>query len=45
MLLVSTLIPVILGIILGHIVQGFRKIFGTGVAALLLLLGWNIGQG
>ena len=43
MLLVSTLIPVILGIILGNIVQGFHKISGTGVAALLPLLGWNIG--
>lgn len=43
MLLVSTLIPVILGIILGNIDQEFNKSFGPGVAALLLLLGWNIG--
>lgn len=43
MLLVSTLIPVILGIILGNIDQEFNKSFGPGVTALLLLLGWNIG--
>lgn len=45
MSLISTLIPVILGIILGNIDQEFHKLFGPGVAALLPLLGWNIGQG
>lgn len=43
MSLISTLIPVILGIILGNIDQEFHKLFGPGVAALLPLLGWNIG--
>lgn len=42
--LVSTLIPVIAGMILGNLDPEFHKLFGPGVSALLPLLGWNIGQ-
>lgn len=43
--IISTILPLILGMILGNLDKDFSKIFGTGVTVLLPLLGWNIGQG
>ncbi len=41
---ISTLIPLAIGVALGNIDQGFKAMFVPGVAASLPLLGWNIGQ-
>lgn len=43
--IISTILPLILGMILGNLDKDFSKIFGTGITVLLPLLGWNIGQG
>ncbi|MGO4936771.1 2-keto-3-deoxygluconate permease [Fundicoccus sp. Sow4_H7] len=43
--IVSTFIPLIIGIVLGNIDQEFNTIFGTGVSVLTPILGWNLGQG
>lgn len=42
---VSTLIPLIAGLILGNIDSSFRDLFGSGVSLLIPILGWNLGQG
>lgn len=42
---ISTLIPLIVGIILGNLDSGFKKLFGSGVSVLIPVLGWNLGQG
>ncbi|MBG9983433.1 2-keto-3-deoxygluconate permease [Aerococcaceae bacterium DSM 111022] len=41
---ISTLIPLGIGIILGNLDSGFKDLFVPGVGATLPLLGWNIGQ-
>lgn len=43
--IVSTLIPLILGIILGNLDKDFSGLFGKGIGVLIPVLGWNIGQG
>lgn len=43
--LITTLIPLIIGIVLGNIDQEFGKVFSPGIGAILPLLGWNLGQG
>lgn len=42
--IVSTLVPLLVGIILGNIDEGFTALFSPAVGALLPLLGWNLGQ-
>ena len=42
---ITTLIPLIVGIILGNIDTDFAKVFTPGIGAILPLLGWNLGQG
>ena len=41
----TTLIPLIVGLILGNIDTDFSKVFTPGIGAILPLLGWNLGQG
>lgn len=41
----SALLPIGLGMILGNIDKKFAALFGPGVAVLIPLMGWNIGQG
>lgn len=43
--LVTTLIPLIVGMVLGNIDTEFATIFRPGIGVLLPLLGWNLGQG
>lgn len=43
--ILSTILPLIIGMILGNIDPDFRGLFGGTVAILLPLLGWNMGQG
>lgn len=43
--IISTLIPLLLGILLGNLDKGFIDMFAKGVPVLLPILGWNIGQG
>ena len=43
--IISTVIPLILGIILGNLDPDFRDLFGGAVVMLLPILGWNMGQG
>ncbi|UUX33950.1 2-keto-3-deoxygluconate permease [Fundicoccus culcitae] len=42
--IVSTFIPLIIGIVLGNLDKDFNSIFGTGVTVLTPILGWNLGQ-
>lgn len=42
--IISTILPLILGMILGNLDKDFSKIFGAGISVLLPILGWNIGQ-
>lgn len=42
--LVTTLIPLIVGMVLGNIDTEFATIFRPGIGVLLPLLGWNLGQ-
>lgn len=42
---ITTLIPLIIGIILGNIDPEFGAVFAPGIGAILPLLGWNLGQG
>ncbi len=42
--IISTLIPLLVGIILGNIDEGFTQLFSPTIGALLPLLGWNLGQ-
>lgn len=43
--IISTIIPLILGMILGNVDKNFNDIFGTGMTVLIPILGWNLGQG
>jgi len=43
--ILSTILPLILGIALGNLDNDFIDLFGGGVGLLLPVLGWNIGQG
>jgi 2-keto-3-deoxygluconate permease len=43
--IISIIIPLILGVILGNLDPNFRDLFAGGVPILLPILGWNIGQG
>lgn len=43
--IVSTVIPLILGIVLGNLDKDFTALFDKGISVLLPLLGWKIGQG
>lgn len=43
--IISTILPLILGIILGNLDKDFPKLFGPAIGVLLPILGWNIGQG
>lgn len=42
--IISTIVPLLLGIILGNLDHDFRDMFGGAVPILLPLLGWNMGQ-
>lgn len=42
--IISTLIPLVVGMILGNLEPGFRSIFGPGLGAIIPVLGWGIGQ-
>lgn len=42
---ISILIPFFLGMLFGKLDPEFRKLFSPGIAALLPILGWNLGQG
>lgn len=42
--IISTLLPLLLGMILRSIDSGFEGLFGPAVGTLLPLLGWNLGQ-
>lgn len=42
---ITTLIPLIAGMILGNIDPEFSDVFTPGIGAILPLLGWNLGQG
>ncbi|MBG9982822.1 2-keto-3-deoxygluconate permease [Aerococcaceae bacterium DSM 111020] len=42
--IISAIIPMIVGIILGNLDPDFRQLFDNGIALLIPVLGWNIGQ-
>lgn len=42
---ISVFVPLILGMILGNIDSGFTEVFAKTIPALLMLLGWTLGQG
>ena len=42
---ISVFVPLILGMILGNIDPSLSKVFATCMPALLMLLGWTLGQG
>lgn len=42
--ILSTILPLIIGIVLGNLDPDLRGYFGGTVAILLPLLGWNMGQ-
>ncbi|WP_373768277.1 2-keto-3-deoxygluconate permease [Jeotgalibaca porci] len=41
----SSLIPIAVGMLLGNLDKKFATLFAPGVSVLLPILGWNIGQG
>jgi len=43
--ILSTLIPLLLGVILGNLDHDFTELFGSGISLMLPILGWNIGYG
>ncbi|WP_407127513.1 2-keto-3-deoxygluconate permease [Desemzia sp. FAM 23990] len=43
--IISTLIPLLLGIILGNLDHDSRVFFGSGTSILIPFLGWKTGQG
>lgn len=43
--IISTLIPLILGIIIGNLDHDSRAFFGTGTSILMPFIGWKTGQG
>lgn len=42
---ISVFVPLILGMILGNLDEGFTAIFSKCMPALLMMLGWTLGQG
>lgn len=42
---ITTLVPLFIGVILGNIDAEFGAVFSPGIGAILPLLGWNLGQG
>lgn len=42
--IVSTILPLAMGIILGNLDPQFKSMFGAGIGVLIPFLGWNIGQ-
>lgn len=42
--IISAIIPMVLGIILGNLDPDFRDLFANGVPLLIPVLGWNIGM-
>lgn len=42
---ISSLVPIAAGMLLGNLDKKFAALFAPGVSVLLPLLGWNIGQG
>lgn len=43
--MISTIIPLLLGMLLGNLDPNFNELFGTGITVLTPILGWNLGQG
>lgn len=43
--IISILIPLFLGMLLGNLDKEFNNIFGAGITVLTPILGWNLGQG
>src|SRR5699024_6243308 len=43
--IITTLIPLLLGVLLGNIDENFKEIFDSGITVLTPILGWNLGQG
>lgn len=43
--IISTIIPLIIGIVLGNLDPNFKVLFKDAVAMMLPILGWNLGQG
>lgn len=43
--IISTLIPLFVGILLGNLDDGFTQLFSGIVGGLLPILGWSLGQG
>lgn len=43
--IISTLIPLFVGMLLGNVDDNFSKLYAPGITMLLPLLGWNIGYG
>ena len=42
---ISVFVPLIIGMVLGNIDSGFTEVFAKTIPALLMLLGWTLGQG
>lgn len=42
--IISAILPMIVGMILGNLDPDFRELFANGVVLLIPVLGWNIGQ-
>lgn len=42
--IISAIVPMIVGMILGNLDPDFRELFANGVVLLIPVLGWNIGQ-
>ena len=43
--IISMLIPLVIGVILGNIDPAFGDFFGGATSTILFFLGWNLGQG
>lgn len=43
--IMSSIIPFIIGVILGNLDSGFIEIFGGGISLLIPIIGFNLGQG
>lgn len=42
--ILTTLVPLFIGMFLGNVEPKFREIFGPGINAIIPILGWGIGQ-
>lgn len=42
---VSTIVPIIIGIVIGNLDPELKKLFSPGMTVMIPILGWNIGQG